>query len=114
AQGSKQPGALRTLLHGPTIELTAAEVPLGARTLLGGTHTVERCSPHELIASMSSAFGEVKSVVCAIVEAWELLAPSIGAVRQLLESCSDLAAELGEPQGEELARAEQQVQRLGA
>jgi hypothetical protein len=103
---------LRSLVDGPSIELAGTDVPLAERTLLGTVRNVERCSPSELIASMSSAFDDVKVVLAAFAAAWEKLIPSVEAARALLQDCARLAEELGEDARHELERAKGIVGRL--
>jgi hypothetical protein len=114
AERARRTGELRSLVGGASIELAGSDVPLAERTLLGTVRNVERCSPSELIASMSSAFDEVKVVLGAFAAAWEKLVPSVETVRALRQDCERLAGELGESAGDELETAERVVGRLTA
>jgi hypothetical protein len=82
------------LLGGRSIELASSEVPIERRKLLAGPEETERCSPDELLTSMSAAFDEVKTVVSEIGSAWEQLVPSTDEARRRLHVAIELADEL--------------------
>jgi hypothetical protein len=115
AERARRTEELRSLLGGAAIELAGTDVPLAERTLLGSVRNVERCSPGELIASMSSAFDEVKVVLGAFAAAWEKLMPGAEAAQALLQDSRRLAGEVGEVGGSasgELETAQRIVGRL--
>jgi hypothetical protein len=112
AQRSKRIDELRSLLSGRSIQMVGDDVPLAQRTLLGAGASVERCSPSDLIASMSQAFDEVKDALCAFGAAWEKLLPRIEAARGVAQDCARLAGDLGEPGRADLEPAEETVKRL--
>lgn len=113
-QGSRQADELRSLLEGPSIELSSSEVPLAERDLLGSSRVANRRSPDELLAGMSAAFDEVKTVVARIGEAWEMLIPKLDAARRLLQVTSQLAEEVGESGRGDLKFASQTLDTLSA
>ena len=94
-RGTRRADELSSLLDGPSIELARVDVPLSERTLLGSSQTTDRCSPDELIAGMSAAFDEVKTVVAQIGTAWETLIPKLDGARRRLQEIKLLADELG-------------------
>jgi hypothetical protein len=112
AQRSNRTEELRSLIAGPSIELSSTDVPVAERTLLGTVRSVERCSPSDLLAAMSQTFDEVKVVFGAFGVAWERLLPGIEAARGLLRDCTRRAGELGESGRRDLETAEQEVERL--
>ena len=112
--GSRRADELRSVLEAPSIELASSDVPLAERTLLGAPQVADRCSPDELLRSMSAAFDEVKTVVSAIGSAWETLIPKLDAARRLRQETSQLAAELGETGGPDLDSASDTLDRLSA
>ncbi|MGN6868405.1 MAG: hypothetical protein ACTHMY_08385 [Solirubrobacteraceae bacterium] len=87
---------LHGLLTGPSIELTRSEVPLAERDLLGSPERAVRCTPDELLARMSRAFDQVKTVVARFGEAWETLTPRVTDARTGLDRARTLAATVGE------------------
>jgi hypothetical protein len=111
-RGSRRADELRSLLDGHSIELTSATVPLAERDLLGSPQVAERCSPRELLSTMSSSFDEVKTVVAQIGGAWETLVPKLDAARRLLQEANRLAEELGESGSHELESASQALSAL--
>ncbi len=112
--GSRRADELRFLLEAPSIELASSDVPLAERTLLGAPQVADRCSPDELLCSMSAAFDEIKTVVSAIGSAWEASIPRLDAARRLLQETSQLAEELGETGGRDLDSASDTLDRLSA
>jgi hypothetical protein len=113
-RGGRHSGELQALLEGASIELSSAAVPLAQRELLGGAQVAERCSPRQLLASMSAAFDEVKTVVAQIGGAWETLVPELDAARRLLQECRRLTEELGESARRDLESADQTLNRLAS
>lgn len=113
-RGSRRADELRALLHGASIELDSSEVPLAERDLLGSAQVADRCSPDQLLASMSAAFEDVKTAVSCIGEAWSTLTPKLDASRRLLHDTSRLAEELGESGRRDLASAVQTLQALSS
>jgi hypothetical protein len=112
--GSRRADDLRALLDGPSIELASSDVPLAERKLLGSPQTADRCSPDELLSSMSAAFDEVKTVVSRIGGAWETLIPKLAAAGRLLQEASRLAEELGESARRDLESVQQELTALNA
>jgi hypothetical protein len=112
--GSRRADELRSLLEAPSIELANSDVPLAERTLLGTPRVADRCSPDELLCSMSAAFDEIKTVVSTIGGAWEALVPKLDAARRLHQGASQLAAQLGETGGRDLDSASDTLDRLSA
>jgi hypothetical protein len=113
-RASRRTDQVESLLRGRSIELASSEVPIAQRKLLGGAEEAERCSADELLASMSAAFDEVKTVVSEIGSAWDRLVPAIDDARRRLQAAKALAAELGEGDRPELEAAEQRLTDLGA
>ena len=113
-QSSRSTDQLTSLLRGASIELSTSEVPLAQRNLLSGDERVERCSPGELLASMSVAFDEVKAVVSEIGSAWDRLMPDLDEARRSLRAAVELAGELHEGERPELESARRQVAVLAA
>ena len=96
---------LASLLDGESIELTRSEVPLAERDLLGSAEITVRCTPEQLLARMSRAFDEVKTVVAGFGDAWGALTPRVTAAREALEQAEGLAAGLGETRRRDLDEA---------
>ncbi|HUA46304.1 MAG TPA: hypothetical protein VMA77_13825 [Solirubrobacteraceae bacterium] len=118
ARADKLPGSrrrtdeLRSLLQGASIELTRAPIPLAERDLLGSAEVTARCTPDELIARMSSAFDEAKTVVAEFTAAWDALIPPLTSARAALERARGLAARLGESESADLVEAANRVESL--
>ena len=93
---SRRTDDLASLLRGRSIELASSEVPIARRKLLASAEETDRCSPDELLASMSAAFDEVNAVLSQIGTAWEQLVPAIDDARRRLHAATELAAELHE------------------
>jgi hypothetical protein len=96
---------LDQLLGGPSVELSAEQVPLSRRALLGPSETTVRCRPDELLTMMSQAFDLVKGVVTATGEAWHVLLPRLEQDETALSGLEKLAASFGEVHVPELAGA---------
>jgi len=111
---SRRTDQLTSLLHGRSIELTSFEVPIAQRKLLASDEETERCSPDELLASMSATFDEVKTVLSEIGSAWERLVPAIDDARGRLHAATELAAELHEGSRSDLQAAGGRLAELGA
>jgi hypothetical protein len=111
-RGGRRSDQLRDQLEGQSIELSASEVPLANRNLLESSEVTQRCTPDELLARMSDAFDEVKTVVAEIGSRWEQLTPRLDAAGRLLAGCTRLVEELGEPGPGELASAGLQLSAL--
>ena len=105
---------LRSLLDGDSVELATSEVPLAERDLLGRSEVTVRCTPEELLARMSGAFDEVKTVVARFEDAWAALTPRVTAAQEALEQAQGLAAGLGERHRADLDEAVRTVARLAA
>jgi len=112
--GSRRANELGAMLDAPSIELDSSDVPLAERSLLGSVQTADRCTADQLLASMSSAFDEVKTVVSRIGEAWNTLIPKLDAERRLLQDTSRLAEQLGESGRRDLKAAAQTLEGLSA
>ena len=113
-RGPWRANELRSLLDGEAIELTRSEVPLAERDLLGTSEITVRCTPEQLLARMSGAFDEVKTVVAGFGEAWDALTPRVTAAQAALEQAEALAAGLGEAHRRDLDDAALQTARLAA
>ncbi|MGZ4328948.1 MAG: hypothetical protein ACXVXL_13080 [Solirubrobacteraceae bacterium] len=111
---SRRTDEVASLLRGRSIELASSEVPIERRELLASAEETERCSPDELLASMSAAFDEVKTVLSEIGTAWEQLVPAIDDARRRLHAASALAAELQDDGRADLEAAGQRLAVLGA
>jgi hypothetical protein len=99
-RGPKRFERLQELLNGASIELGSAEVPLAQRTLLGRTDLSQRCSPAELLATMSDQFEAVKATLIEISDVWDRLLPQLDQARVLLRAARQQAEELGEGEAE--------------
>lgn len=86
---------LRVQLHTQSIELGISEIPIESRELLGTPEVTLRCTPQELLARMSTAFDQAKTVIAVIGRAWQVLTPPLDAAGRVLAECERLAAELG-------------------
>jgi hypothetical protein len=104
-RGSRRADELRRLLDERSIELATSEIPLGERDLLGNSQAAQRCSAEELLASMSAAFDQIKTVISRIDQAWGAMIPKLERGRQLLQGARRLADELAEPRPGELESA---------
>jgi len=113
-RGPWRANELRSLLDGESIELTRSEVPLAERDLLGSSEVTVRCTPEQLLARMSGAFDEVKTVVAGFGEAWGALTPRVTAAQEALEQAEALAAGLGEAHRRDLDDAARGTARLAA
>lgn len=109
---SRRIDEVASLLRGRSIELASSEVPIERRELLAGPEETERCSPDELLASMSAAFDEVKTVLSQISTAWEQLVPAIDDARRRLHAATELAAELHESARPDLEAAGRRLNEL--
>jgi hypothetical protein len=114
ADKARRGDELRSLLEGRSIELASAKVPLAERALLGASQETERCSPDELLATMSASFDQANAVVASIGEAWDRLIPKLDAARRLLGSAVRLAGELGEPGRSDLEVASRGLEELSS
>lgn len=110
---SRRADDLHELLTGPSIELAYSRVPLAERDLLGRSEVAVRCTADELLARMSGAFDEVKTVVTRFGAAWETLTPRLTDARTGLDRARALAASVGESGGPELEAAARQTQAIG-
>ena len=111
---SRRTGEVASLLYARSIELASSEVPIERRELLASSQETERCSPDELLASMSAAFDEVKIVMSQIGLAWDRLVPAIDDARRRLHAAAELAAELHEGERADLEAAGQELSHLKA
>ncbi len=111
-RGPWRASELSSLLDGESIELTRSEVPLAERDLLGSSEITVRCTPEQLLARMSGAFDEVKTVVAGFGEAWGALTPRVTAAQAALEQAEALAAGLGEAHRRDLDDAALETARL--
>ncbi|MGP0047601.1 MAG: hypothetical protein ACLPZR_01965, partial [Solirubrobacteraceae bacterium] len=105
---------LEALLDGQSIELSTTDVPLAQRTLLGDAQVADRVSIGQLLRRMSEAFDEVKLVVAGIGAAWDKLIPRVGAMRQQLTECRQLADAVGESARSDLEDAAKQLAAINA
>lgn len=112
-RGARRTDELLSLLTGQSIELASSEVPLAERNLLAPPEATDRCSPDELLAGMSGAFDEVKTVVSRIGAAWDRLMPAVDNARRMLGQASRLADELGQRDRADLAAAGRELSALG-
>src|SRR6185312_13823785 len=71
-------------------------------------------TPDELLAHMSHAFDEVKTVVARFGEAWETLTPRLTDARTALDQTLTLAATVGESGRPDLKAAAETTTALGA
>jgi hypothetical protein len=94
---------LDELVNGASILLSAEQIPLSRRALLGPTQTTVSCRPDELLARMSEAFDQAKTVVSATAQAWNDLLPRLEQNETALADMEKLAAALGERNVPELA-----------
>ena len=111
---SRRTDEVDALLSGRSIELTSSEVPIARRELLASAQDTERCSPDELLASMSAAFDEVKTVLSEIGSAWERLVPAIDDARRRLHAATELVDELHQSDRPDLEAAGQRLTDLDA
>ena len=86
---------LSALLEGPTIEL--------------GGPTAARCTPDELVHSMTADIQRVQAQVAAITGVWDDLVGPVGAARAQLATVLKLAASLGSGHDAELQRLQHRV-----
>lgn len=113
-QSSRRTDQLASLLRDRSIELASSEVPLARRDLLASAEQTERCSPEELLASMSAAFDEVNAVVSEIGSVWEQLVPALDDARRRLQTAIQLAGEMGEGNRRDLESVAQDLSAIGA
>jgi hypothetical protein len=113
-QRAKRSDELDTLLRTDSVQMSGSEVPLAERSLFGTDKTSRRCSPDQLLQSMSAAFDDVKTIVADIDAAWGRLTPTLDGARALLRESRELAEELGEPDRRDLEEAAQTVASLSS
>ena len=113
-RGPRRADQLATLLNGPSIEVTNAEVPIGQRDLLGGSTAAQRCSPDQLLSGMAALFDEVKAVIVQIAQAWETLLPRLDRTCGVLDETNRLAAGLGKSSTAEVDAVSAQLAELSA
>lgn len=82
---------LEALLHGRSIELPAAAIPIEQRTLASSVDNVEHLSPRDLMGAMDRSFTTARDVVLAVDAAWERLGMALDQTATDLAAC---AAEL--------------------
>ena len=83
------------LLHGPSIEVSAATIPLEARPLLGTARAVERCTPEDLTERMGAAFEDVKQLVLTVDEVWGRGVARAAAAREAALELEERSGRLG-------------------
>ena len=81
---------LEALLHGRSIELPAAAIPIEQRTLSSSVDNFEKISPSDLMGAMDRSFTAARDVVLAVDAAWEKLGMALD------RAATDLAACAGE------------------
>jgi hypothetical protein len=88
---------IRVVLEGESIELPAAAISLGQRTLLSGMQGMRKVRPSQLLESMASCFKDARDAVTMVSGAWSELAQEVDAgetemralhALALAESCS--------------------------
>ena len=104
---------LADLLFGASIELAGPDVPVIERALLPGDTPGERCTPEQLLDSMSALFEAVKASLGEITQAWDVLLPRLDDGRRRLALAASLADDLGAQEHARLATADEAVRRLG-
>jgi hypothetical protein len=104
---------LEQLLTGDSIELPRVDVPLGERDLLANRQRTSRCTPDELLVTMSAQFDEVRAVVVAAGNAWDTLAPRLRDARAAFSAVQTTAAAVGEAGDPELTRVAVLLETLG-
>ena len=113
-RGPRRADELRSLITGPSIELTRGEVPLAERDLLGSPEITIHCTADELLARMSSAFDLAKSVQAEFQQAWSSLIPALAAARTSLDDARARSTSLGDPDRSDLREAAAELDRLSA
>ena len=78
-----QEAELRTLLTGPSIELSDTTVPIHLRRLDDARRASTRCTPDQLIEMMTAAFNDVRDIVAATQFAWDQLVPRVAGARHI-------------------------------
>jgi hypothetical protein len=105
---------LRSLITGPSIELTRTEVPLAERDLLGSAEVTVHCTADNLLGRMSSAFDLAKRVLAEFQEAWNWLIPALADARSSLDEARARAASLDDSGRSALHEAAAEFDRLSA
>ncbi len=100
-------------LFGASIELAGPDVPVTERALLAGDTPGERCTPEQLLGSMSALFETVRMSLGEISHAWDALLPRLEDGRRRLALAASLADELGASERARLAVADESIRRLG-
>jgi hypothetical protein len=101
---------LEQLLLGSSVELPERAVPIGERDLLSGSRTIRRCTPEELLASMTQPFTVARTVIVAAGDAWEGGGPVLQSLREQLAAVAE-CGELGTVV-DDLVAVEQRLERL--
>jgi hypothetical protein len=99
---SDRVAALDLMLHGPSIELPAEQIPLAQRDLVDDHQVGRRCTPDELLARMSSEFEQTLAVVVAVGNAWDTLVPRLRAARATFDDAVATASDIGDDSDTEL------------
>ena len=108
-----QEAELRTLLTGPSIELSDTTVPIHLRRLDDARRASTRCTPDELIEMMTAAFNDVRDIVAATQFAWDQLVPRVAGARVLLDNIAKEPRGLDGEIAPELARLRPVLDELG-
>jgi hypothetical protein len=87
---------LESLLVSASVEKSSTHVTIGQRGLLDGSTKIERCTPDELLASMTRSFESLKSVVFEIAAIWERVVPRVKAARDELTLVETTVCGLGD------------------
>ncbi len=103
---------LADVLFGASIELAGPDVPITQRALLPGDTPGERCTPDELLGSMSALFEAVKAPLAEITKAWDALLPKLEEGRRRCALATALADDLGASERTRVAIAEEAIRRL--
>ncbi|HXW30188.1 MAG TPA: hypothetical protein VEK55_12565 [Xanthobacteraceae bacterium] len=120
AEGLRRQGSLfrthdaeiEALLHGRSIALPPAHVPLAERGLLTKSERAEKATPEELLAAMEAIFNIAKSTILTLDGAEAQLRPRLQALDAEARALVDRAGALGLGKGE-IAAIAARVEALG-
>jgi len=102
---------LDELLHGKSVELAGARVPLDQRDLLAVNGSVW-LTPDELLERSVASFERAKAVLVAAERAWTQFAPRLRELQALAEEDAALASELAEGEPPSLQPARERLRKL--
>lgn len=103
---------LEELLVGTSIEAPGDHVPIEKRELLEQSQATIRCTPDQLLEIMSQSFDEARAALVEIGTAWDTFVVRLRGARASIEESAERCLRLDQPEPPELARAQDEFNRL--